>query len=76
MRCTKLLKVFILYLLSFEGRFLSKIKPFITVLLIKKLPLKKLSIKGLLLIAPSMKQLSEQSISTALCYQRLAGDAA
>ena len=42
MRCTKLLKVFILYLLSFEGRFLSKIKPFITVLLIKKLPLKKL----------------------------------
>jgi len=76
MRCTKLLEVFILYLLSFEGRFLSKIEPFITVLLIKKLPLKKLSIKGLLLIAPSMKQLSEQSISTALCYQRLAGDAA
>ena len=76
MRCTKLLEVFILYLLSFEGRFLSKIEPFITVLLIKKLPLKKLSIKDLLFIAPSMKQSSEQSISTALSRQRLVGDAA
>ena len=76
MRCTKLLEVFILYLLSFEGRFLSKIEPFITVLLIKKLILKKLSIKDLLFIAPSMKQSSEQSLSTALSRQRLAGDAA
>ena len=76
MRCTKLLKVFILYLLAFRAFYRLKVKPFITVLLIKKLPLKKLSMKDLLLIAPSMKQSSEQSISTALSRQRLVGDAA
>ena len=76
MRCAIIHKVFKLYRLSFEGRFLSKIKPFIRVLLIKKLILKNLSIKDLLLIAPSMKQLSGQSLSTALPRQRLAGDAA
>ena len=76
MRCAIIHKVFKLYLLAFRVFYRLKVKPFITVLLIKKLPLKKLSMKGLLLIAPSMKQSSEQSISTALSRQRLVGDAA
>ena len=76
MRCYKIIKVFILYRLNFKGHSLSKIKLITPVRLVKVMAIKSLLKKDLLLIEPSMRQSSEQSLSAALSCQRFVGDAA
>ena len=80
MRCTKILKVCILYPVAFQAFYRLKVKPLTKELLIKelsidRLPLKRQSIMDLLFTGLSITRSSDHLLSNALSRQRFAGGA-